>query len=68
MFVCVVPLSQPSSRDLVYPLLGCFVSEEKQYKKKLGKQLSAMFPRGDDNKRKKYDGENTCFQLMTLLG
>ena len=28
MFVCVVPLSQPSSRDLVYPLLGCFVSEK----------------------------------------
>ena len=21
--VCVVPLSQPSSRDLVYPLRGC---------------------------------------------
>ena len=28
MFVCVVPLSQPSSRDLVYPLLGCFVYEK----------------------------------------
>ena len=31
MSVCVVPLSQPSSRDLVYPLLGCFVSEKKRY-------------------------------------
>ena len=28
LFVCVVPLSQPSGRDLVYPLLGCFVSEK----------------------------------------
>ena len=29
IFVCVVPLSQPSSRDLVYLLLGGFVSEKK---------------------------------------
>ena len=26
--LCVVPLSQPSSRELVYPLLGCFVYEK----------------------------------------
>ena len=34
MFVCVVPLSQPSSRDRVNPLLGCFVSEKSSIKKK----------------------------------
>ena len=33
MFVCVVPLSQPCSRDLVYPLLGCFLSEKRSIKK-----------------------------------
>ena len=34
MFVCVVPSSQPSSRDLVYPLLGCFVCEKSSIYKK----------------------------------
>ena len=34
MSVCVVPLSQPSSRDLIYPLLGCFVSEKSSIIKK----------------------------------
>ena len=33
MFVCVVPLSQPSSRELVYPPLGCSVSEKISIKK-----------------------------------
>ena len=42
MFVCVVPLSQPSSRDLVYPLLGCFVSEKKQYIKRSKKNPKAV--------------------------
>ena len=34
MFVCVLPLSLPSSRDLVYHLLGCFVSEKSSIYKK----------------------------------
>ena len=34
MFVCVAPLSQPSSRYLVYPLLGCFISEKSSILKK----------------------------------
>ena len=32
---CVVPLSQPNSRDLDYPLLQCFVSERKRIKKRV---------------------------------
>ena len=44
--MCVVPLSQPSSRDLVYPLLGCFVSEKSSLKKNSYRTMKPIFSIG----------------------